>query len=133
MWQPQNCAVAGRNYWMPHDQEASTQDFKENSTYIDELWEARHPELLRPCSAIHKSIINRLYKRPGLCEDGALVDPWVIAKHRRVFLASYERDVRAMSKILLRHDTLFTLARHYDVHADHNIEQILHQCLISST
>ena len=57
MWQPQNCAVAGRNYWMPHGQKASTQDLKENSTYIDELWEARHPELLRPCSAIHKSII----------------------------------------------------------------------------
>ena len=37
-----------------------------------------------------------------------------------------------MSKILFRHDTLFTLARHYDVHADHNVEKILHQLLISS-
>ena len=40
MWQPQNCAVAGMNYWMPHDQEASTHDLNENSTYIGELLEA---------------------------------------------------------------------------------------------
>ena len=56
-----------------------------------------------------------------------------MSKHRRVCLASYERDVKAMHKLLLRHDTLFTLARHYDLPADHNIVNVLHQHLVSST
>ena len=59
--------------------------------------------------------------------------PWALAKCRRIFLACYERDVKAMRKLILRHDTLFTLARNYDVHADHNIEKILHQHVVSST
>ena len=77
--------------------------------------------------------MHSLYRRAGLCEDDNLINPWVMSKHRRVCLASYERDVKAMHKLLLRHDTLVTLARHYDLPADHNIVNVLHQHFVSST
>ena len=38
MWQPMNCAVTGQGHWMPHDEEASTQDLRDNSPFIDAAW-----------------------------------------------------------------------------------------------
>ena len=98
---------------MPHNEEASTLDLLEHILFIDDAWKEKHQKtLLRPCSLMDKAIIHSLYRRLGLCEDDNLVNPWVMYKHRRVCLASYERDVKAMRKLLLRHDTLFTFARH---------------------
>ena len=134
MWQPMNCAVMGQGHWMPHNEEASTQDLRDNNPFIDAAWKETHKNtILRHCSAVNKAIIHSLYRRLGLCEDDNLVNPWVMSKHRRVCLASYERDVKAIHKLLFKHDTLFTLARHYDLPADHNIVNVLHQHLVSST
>ena len=132
MLQPHNCAVAGLNYWMPHDEEASTFDLDQNSKYIDDAWKETNPCLFRECSRVHTPLFTWLYKRVGLCEDEEQVMPWIMAKCPKIFLACYERNVNALWKLILKHDTLFTLACNYDVHANHNIERIPHQHLVNS-
>ena len=71
---------------------------------------------------------NRL---PGLCEDA---DPtqWIKAKHSRYVLASFEGDAKAIQKVLMKHNTLFTLLAYFDFLADHRIVNVLHKYLRSS-
>ena len=58
MWQPHNRAVAGRNDWMPHDEEASTFDLEQNSTYNDDAWKIDKTQLFSDCTGVHKSLVD---------------------------------------------------------------------------
>ena len=93
----------------------------------------RKDSILRPCSPIDKAILHSLYRCPGLCGEEDPIIPWISAKHRRYVIASFERDAKAIRKILTMHDTLFTLSAYFEFHADHRVVNVLHQYLCSSS
>ena len=88
--------------------------------------------VLRSCTPTDKAILHGLYRRPELCEDDDSCIPWIKAKHRRYVLTSFERDAKAIRKVLTKHDTLFTLSAYLNFPADYRIVNVLHQYLRSS-
>ena len=77
-------------------------------------------------------MIEWMYTGKGFVLEKDEDVPWLMSKQRLFFIASIKADVAAIRKVVVWHDTAFTLARQYPMEADHNIEHIYNQYLASS-
>ena len=72
-------------------------------------------------------MIEWMYTRHGFVMDKDEAVPWTMSKLRLFFIAATKADVAALRRVVVWHDTAFTLARQYPMKVDHNIEHIYHQ------
>ena len=119
---------------MPHGTESTTEDQRSSPFIRDAVRQQKYRDIvLRPCTPVDIDILTSLYRREGLCTNDVELRPFVRAKHRRFVLSCFERDARIMDKILARHDTMVTLGSYFEITADHQVVNVLHQYLKASS
>ena len=132
IWQAHNCDIVGKAHWMQHNQEATIYELIEHSKHNNEELQRQHPFLFWPRGPVEKAMIEWMYTLLGFVSDKEEAVPWVISKSKLFFIAATKADFATLRRVVVWHDTAFTLARQYPMEAVHNIEHIYHQYLASS-
>ena len=82
------------------------------------------PSLFQPGGLVEQSVIEWMYTRPGSVTDKEEGVLWVMSRSGICFIAAQKVDVAALGRVVVWHDSAFTLARQYPMEAGHNIEHI---------